>query len=105
MHSVPTPSREVASATTTAAAPATIDTGACANDDAAVQSPATTGNPLWIIVIGMAIFFAVAAAAMAQGTQSAQSASPAPAPVAASSEAAAPNATTPQSAAQDALPC
>jgi len=35
-----------------------------------------TRNPLWIIVIGMAIFFAVAAAAMAQGMQSAQDAVP-----------------------------
>jgi hypothetical protein len=44
-------------------------TGACtaANDDDAAQASGADGNPLWIILIGMACFFTVAAAVMALG--------------------------------------
>jgi hypothetical protein len=38
-----------------------------ANDDAAAQAPSADRNPLWIIPIGMACFFAVAAAVIALG--------------------------------------
>jgi hypothetical protein len=38
-----------------------------ANDDAAAQASSADRNPLWIIPIGMACFFAVAAAVMMLG--------------------------------------
>ena len=40
---------------------------AAANDDAAAEVPNADRNPLWIIAIGMACFFAVAAAVMMLG--------------------------------------
>jgi hypothetical protein len=38
------------------------DARTAANDDAAAGAPSAERNPLWIIVIGMACFFAVTAA-------------------------------------------
>lgn len=38
-----------------------------ANDDAAAEAPSLDRNPLWIIPIGMACFFAVTAAVIALG--------------------------------------
>jgi hypothetical protein len=38
-----------------------------ANDDVAAEASSADRNPLWIIVIGMACFFAVAAAVMTLG--------------------------------------
>jgi hypothetical protein len=43
------------------------DARTAANDDAAAEAPSTDRNPLWIIVVGMACFFAVAAAVMGLG--------------------------------------
>jgi hypothetical protein len=40
---------------------------AAANDDAAAEVPNADRNPLWIIAIGMACFFAVLAAVIALG--------------------------------------
>ena len=71
---------------TTAAALAKTDARASANDDTAAVTPATTRNPLWIIAIGMACFFAVVIAVMAQSTGYARSASPTPTPVVATPE-------------------
>jgi hypothetical protein len=92
----PLPTVKVAEATT-AAALAKTDAGASANDDAAAEIAAATRNPLWIIAIAMACFFAVVFAVMTLDTEPprfTQSASPASTPVAARSEAARPDAET-----------
>jgi len=43
------------------------DARTAANDAAAAESPSADRNPLWIIPIGLAGFFAVAAAVIALG--------------------------------------
>ena len=106
MNSVPTVDRAVAPATT-AATLAKTDASASANDDAAAESPNSTRNPLWIIVIGMACFCAVVVAVMASHTDyvqlpsSAQPAAPARTPVATSSTAASPDSKALLSASHD----
>ena len=78
--------------TTTALVLAKADASAPANEDETAEIAATTRNPLWIIVAGMACFFAVAGIVMSLDTNSAQDVPPTPTPVAASSATASPDA-------------
>jgi hypothetical protein len=64
---IPSKLEPIPTLTATGLAVATTEAGVAANDESAATVSNDPRNPLWIIAIGMAWFFGMAAAVMALG--------------------------------------